>query len=299
MYLEFYGLQRAPFDLAPDPTFFFQSASHLEALANLCYGVGSRKGFIVLTGEVGTGKSLLVRHLMTSLSRRNVRCSHVFNPRLSTTELLQYVLSDFGVDRELPTSKVQLLMRLNDFLLERYRVGSTAVLIVDEAHLLDWELLEEIRLLTNLETADQKLLQIILAGQPELDRNLDSHDLRQLKQRVALRCRLKTLNAQQTIAYIRQRMQRAGTNAAAEIFPEPTIDRVFMYSRGIPRLINLICENALISGCAQRLLIVPLEVIDEVADDFRLNASVTETDLMPTVPRFQSVTSRHLRPIAR
>jgi general secretion pathway protein A len=269
MYTTFYGLSRPPFELTPDPEFYFQTPFHNEGLANLCYGVQQRKGFIVLTGEVGTGKTLLVNRLMNWLAGKEIRFSHISAPRLTSLEFLQYVLTDLGIPSVFSLSKAQLLLQLNAFLIGVHRMGSTTVLIVDEAHLLDWDVLEELRLLTNLETASHKLLQIILTGQPELDLKLDSRDLRQLKQRIALRCRLKPLTREQTADYITERLRHAG--AKWKIFPDPTVARIHEYAQGIPRLINTVCDSALISGCAQQLRFIPPECVDETAEDFRLH----------------------------
>lgn len=271
MYKQFYGLSRNPFEIIPDPHFYCPTPFHNEALACLLYGIERRKGFVVVTGEVGTGKTLLVQCLLRTLSRNQTAFSHVFNPRLSVHEFLQYVISDLG----LPTTgknKSELLIQLNNFLIARFQRGTTTALIIDEGHLLDWEVLEEIRLLTNLETVQQKLLQIILIGQPELDEKLDSADLRQLKQRVAFRCNLKPLSEMQVKTYILRRLELAGANSHAhDFFSDATLARINHYSNGIPRLINTICENALIAGYARQLRNITPEVIEQVATDFRLN----------------------------
>src|SRR5579864_8497082 len=207
MYKKFFGLNRNPFEISPDPYFLFLTERHKDALASLYYGIGRRKGFLVLTGEVGTGKTLLVRCLLDLLKRQQVSFANVFNPLLSGTEFLRYVVADLGL-RSPDPSKSSLLLTLNEHLIARYRKGLSTVLIVDEAQHLHPEVLEEIRLLTNLETAQQKLLQILLVGQPELEERLDSPDLRQLKQRIALRCRLEAFNEQLTSQYVAQRLRR-------------------------------------------------------------------------------------------
>ena len=180
MYEKFYGLAQSPFGVGPDPQFYYGTAKHNEALANLTYGIRRRKGFVVLTGEVGTGKTLLLRCLLEALRRSKVTHAFIFNPLLSTSDLLRHVVADFGIKTP-KTNRADLLQQLNQFLTEVYHSGSTAALLVDEAHLLSAELLEEIRLLSNIETAQHKLLQILLVGQPELDDILDSPYLRQLK----------------------------------------------------------------------------------------------------------------------
>jgi general secretion pathway protein A len=271
MYRKFYGLARHPFEITPDPFFFFPTARHNEALANLYYGIQRRKGFVVVTGEVGTGKTLLVRCLLDVLLGNQVAFAYIFNTRLTSSEFLQYMMTDM----RLPVagkSKSELLLFLNSFLIARHRRGSTAALVVDEAQLLSWELLEEIRLLTNLETAQQKLLQIVLVGQPELDRKLDSPDLRQLKQRVSLRCRLKPLNDQEVRGYVLRRLELAGANSHARtLFTDDAIAAIHQYSHGIPRLINTICENTLIAGYARQARSITPEIVAEVAGDFSLD----------------------------
>ncbi len=209
MYEKFYGLTRNPFGLSPDPRFYYPTSGHNEALANLSYGIAKRKGFIVMTGEVGTGKTLLMRYLIEALIKTKVHYAYIFNPRLSADDFLSYVLTDFGL-KQAKGSRSDMLLQFNHFLIDVYRRGSTAALLVDEAHQLSSELLEEIRLLTNIETSQQKLLQIVLVGQPELDQMLDSVELRQLKQRVALRCRLQPLEESDAHGYIVRRLQLAG-----------------------------------------------------------------------------------------
>jgi len=270
VYKTFYHLRLNPFEITPDPAFLFPTARHNEALASLYYGVTARKGFVVLSGEVGTGKTLMLRSLLGLLQQRNVAFALVFNPTLSPLEFLRYIAGDFGIPSG-GRAKDELLQALNTFLLARHRQKLSTLLVVDEAHHLSRELLEEIRLLTNLETAKEKLLQIILAGQPELDEKLDSFDLRQLKQRIALRCHLAALSLEETRNYIQRRMEIAGKGpASADVFPGSTMSAVFRHSRGIPRLINTICENALIAGFARRAEMISPETIDDVARDLRL-----------------------------
>src|SRR6476646_11444202 len=250
MYKQFFGLTRNPFEISPDPFFYHPTPRHNEALANLHYGVGRRKGFIVITGEVGTGKTLLVRCLLAELRKGNIAFGYVFNPLLTTTEFFQYIMADLGLQYS-GRSKTEMLLDLNRFLIQRHARGLITALVVDEAQALRHELLEEIRLLTNLETSQQKLLQIVLVGQPELDQRMDSAGLRQLKQRIALRCQLEPLNEEEAKSYILRRLQRAGANSHANtMFPGETIASVYRYSKGIPRLINTVCENALIISYA-------------------------------------------------
>src|SRR5580698_8347571 len=248
MYKAFYNLTRNPFEITPDPSFLCPTKRHNEALAALYYGVRRHKGFVVLTGEVGTGKTLLLRCLLELLKRNNdVEYAYIFNGKLTPVEFLQYVAGDLG----LPASgknKSELLLQLAQYVIARSQKQLTTVLVVDEAHHLSTDILEEIRLLTNLETADEKLLQILLVGQPELDEKLDSSDLRQLKQRISLRSHLASLDLNETKGYIERRLELAGSPAPSKLFPQETMAAIHRHSRGTPRLINTICENALVVG---------------------------------------------------
>ena len=228
MYKTFFNLTRNPFDLTPDPTCFVPTRRHNEALVALHYGIRRHKGFVVLTGEVGTGKTLLLRCLIGLLKdSKDVAYAYLFNGRLTPTEFLQYILSDFGLAAS-GKNKSDLLFDLGQFLISRGSRKMTTVLIVDEAHLLSPDLLEEIRLLSNLETDDDKLLQILLVGQPELDAKLDSVGLRQLKQRIAVRSHLGALDADETTRYIHQRLQIAsGGSSSNSLFSEQTIAAVY------------------------------------------------------------------------
>lgn len=274
MYQKFYGLTRNPFEVSPDPYFFFPTPLHSEALANLAYGVLRRKGFVVVTGEVGTGKTLLVRCLLEVLSNNKTAFAYVYNPMMSVPEFLTHVVKDLGLLPSSARSKSETLARLNNYLMERSRQNLTTALVVDEAQLLSWELLEEIRLLTNLETTKHKLLQIVLVGQPEFERKLDSQQLRQLKQRIALRCNLAPLGPGESKAYIYRRLELAGANShASAIFSDETIALIHEFSRGLPRLINTICENALLLGFGNRQSRITPEIVQEVAADLHLDRS--------------------------
>ena len=272
MYKAFFNLARNPFDLTPDPAFLFSTKRHNEALAALYYGVRQRKGFVVVTGEVGTGKTLLLRCLLKLLKQsQDVAYAYLFNSRLSSTEFLQYILSDFGL-AACGKNKGELLLDLSRFLVSRGAKNLTTVLILDEAHHLSTDILEEVRLLTNLETAEDKLLQIVLVGQPELEEKLDSVGLRQLKQRIALRARLDSLDLEETKGYIERRLQIAATSPQANtLFPDQTIRAVYRHSRGFPRLINTICENALVIAYARQIQSVTPDIIEDVATEFRLD----------------------------
>lgn len=272
MYKAFFNLTRNPFELTPDPTCFVATRRHNEALAALYYGVRWHKGFVVVTGEVGTGKTMLLRCLLNLLKdSQDIAYAYLFNSRLSTTEFLQYILTDLGIPAS-GRNKSEMLFDFGKYLISRGENNQTTVLVVDEAHSLCDDLLEEIRLLSNLETTDTKLLQIVLVGQPELDSKLDSAHLRQLKQRVALRAQLRELDLDEAEEYITQRLQIAGAPAESDpIFPPETVQAIHQHSKGLPRLINTICENALIAAYAQQLRQVTPQIVDKVAADFRLN----------------------------
>jgi general secretion pathway protein A len=279
MYKAFFGLRRNPFDLTPDPTCFVATQRHNEALAALYYGIRWHKGFVVVTGEVGTGKTLLLRCLLRLLKEsRDVAYAYLFNSRLNVNEFLQYILSDFGLSAS-GKNKSELLLDLGQFLLSRGSKRLTTVLIIDEAHHLSDDLLEEVRLLSNLETTDDKLLQVVLVGQPELDEKLDSRGLRQLKQRIALRAQLGALNGEETQEYITKRLQIAGADAQhGPIFSAEAIAAVHRYSHGLPRLINTICENGLIAAYAKQSLDITPEIIEDVAKQFRLDVFGAEDE---------------------
>lgn len=272
MYKTFFHLTRNPFELTPDPDFLFPTRRHNEALSALYYGVRRHKGFVVLTGEVGTGKTLLLRCLLQLFKQsKDVSYAYLFNSRLSATEFLQSIVSDFG----LPASgknKSELLLELCNYVVSRGLKKLTTVLIVDEAHHLSKEILEEIRLLTNLETTTEKMLQIVLVGQPELDETLDSVQLRQLKQRIAIRSQLETLNANETKEYIEKRLRVAGANSTAStLFSQETITTIYRYSRGTPRLINTICDNSLLTAYSKQLHCVTPGIVEGVVHDLRLD----------------------------
>jgi general secretion pathway protein A len=289
MYEKFYGLNQNPFRMSPDPAFYYATPRHNEALANLTYGVLMQKGFIVLTGEVGTGKTLLVRCLLDTLHRSRVAHAYIFNPLLSAEDLLRTILTDFGI-RDVKHSKADMLQQFNEYLIDVYRRRGVTALIIDEAHLLAPMLLEEIRLMTNIETSQHKLLQIVLVGQPELDDNLDSPELRQVKQRITLRYTLEPMTDAEVRGYIARRLEVAGApGRMMEIFPAPTVERVLHYAHGVPRLVNTLCDGALVSGYGLQKKSIAPAIIDEVAADLRLSlkssaAKMTGTPLSAKAP---------------
>ena len=269
MYKAFFGLKENPFNVNPDPHFLYRTRDTEEALACLTYGVQRRRGFIMLTGEVGTGKTTVLNKFLEWLRGERVATAYIFNSKLTVNQFLHFTMEDFGIHCA-SLSKSQVLLQLNQWLLERYRGGETAVLIVDEAQNLSPEVLEEIRLLTNLETATEKLLQIVLAGQPELELILKQPALRQLRQRITLRCKMVPLSFEDAQGYITERLRIAGANSEP-IFSAEAIEAIFRYSTGIPRVINLLCEHALISAFAEGKRPVGSDIIDTVAREFELD----------------------------
>jgi general secretion pathway protein A len=285
MYKGFFGLTRNPFELSPDPSFMCPSGRSEEALASIYHAILQRKGFVVLTGEVGTGKTLVVRYLCDLWKNRRIPFANIIGPILSVSDFLSYLVFDLGIEATEPT-KGNLLRALYGFLLAQHEKGLTTVLIIDEAHQVPLSVLEEIRLLTNFETAQEKLLQVLLVGQPELDEKLDSFELRQLKQRVAIRCQLEPLCEEETGLYIERRLTLAGVKSqATTIFPAETVGAIYRYSSGVPRLVNSICEQALVAAYARQIPDVSVEIIDEVASYFRLEpaANLGRTQKLPSL----------------
>jgi len=269
MYKAFFGFAENPFNMSPDPSFLFRSAQHEEALANLIYGVQSRKGFVVLTGEVGTGKTTMLECLRDFLSSQQITYASLFNSRLNVEQFFEMIAYDFGL-RCTRTSKTEVLFALNEMIIERANLGRTTVLIVDEAHNLDWDVLEEIRLLGNLENRRGKMLQILLAGQPELDRKLEAPEFRQLKQRIALRCLLQPFQLEETLDYVQSRLTRAGLRAQS-VFPDEILREIHFRTQGIPRVINAMCDNLLLTAFALETKVVTVAMVDEVSGDMRLH----------------------------
>ena len=263
MYLPFYGLTEKPFNATPDPKFLYMSPGHREALAQLLYGTQERKGFIVLTGKVGTGKTTLLHALCQRLNGQSA-VSFVVNSTLPFDELLEYVLEDLGIGKT-GESRAQRLIALNNFLIERERAGQNTVLIIDEAQNLDALTLEQIRLLSNFETPTSKLLQILLVGQSELKARLNLPELRQLKQRVGLRCQIPSLTLEETRAYIRTRLRIAGARDLG-LFADSAVDRISAYSGGIPRLINTVCDHCLLFGYADQKRRIDRHVVNQAID---------------------------------
>jgi type II secretory pathway predicted ATPase ExeA len=269
MYKEFFGLRESPFNVNPDPRYLYLTKQTQEAYACLTYGIQTKKGFILLTGEVGTGKTTLLNRLLDWLRTQRATTAFIFNPRLSVTQMLDFMMTDFGIPCE-SKLKSQVLLRLNQWLLERYKAGETAVLIIDEAQNLSPQVLEEIRLLTNLETSTEKLLQIVLAGQPELEAKLAQPQLRQLRQRITLRSKTLPLSLEETSGYIHERLRIAGATDET-IFSEDAIQAIHHFAKGIPRITNLLCEHSLINSFAAQEKPIQRAVIEEVAREYQLD----------------------------
>src|SRR5258708_3425541 len=270
MYKNFFGLKDSPFNVSPDPRYLYWTKTTQEALSVLTYGIKSRKGIMLLTGEVGTGKTTLLNRLLDWLRGQDVATAFVFNSQLlSVSQLFDFMMADFEISCE-SRLKSHVLLKLNQWLLERYRAGKTTVLIVDEAQNLSEELLEEIRLLTNLETPSEKLLQIVLAGQPELEEKLKLPQLRQLRQRIVFKCKTTPLSQEETRGYISERLRIAGAHGP-QIFPTETVDAIHRYSQGIPRVVNLLCEHSLINSFAEVVNPVPVKIVEEIAREFHLD----------------------------
>lgn len=283
MYLKYFGLTAKPFELTPDPRFLFLTPGHREALAQLTYGVQERKGFILISGEVGTGKTTLLRTLIERLDRQ-VESAFVVNSTLPFDEMLEYVLADLGIEDPKGT-RAQRLIALNRFLISQHRLGRTTVLIIDEAQNLSIEALEQIRLMSNFETSSAKLLQIILAGQPELHAKLQLAELRQLRQRIALRCVLQPMIEAEVEQYILSHLRIAG--ARRQIFTPSAMKAIAEYSNGIPRVVNMIGDHALLYGYADQASEIDADIVKRTvkyieAGEVRRRFKVGR----PSIPRY-------------
>jgi type II secretory pathway predicted ATPase ExeA len=286
MYKNFFGLRDSPFSFSPDPRYLYLTKSTQEALSTLTYGIQSRKGFVLLTGEVGTGKTTLLNRILDWLRDQDIATAFVFNSQLqNVSQLFDFVMADLGVPCD-SREKSQVLLKLNQWLLQRYRSGKTTVLIVDEAQNLSDQLLEEIRLLTNLETSSEKLLQIVLAGQPELEEKLMQPQLRQLRQRIVFRCRTVPLTKEEAQGYITERLRIAGGDGRP-VFSKEAMDAIHYFADGIPRVMNLLCEHSLINSFAEGIKPIPSKIVEDVAREFQLDESAPLS-----VPRAWTDTSK-------
>lgn len=284
MYGDFYGLHEPPFDLVPDPRFLFLTPRQREALSNLRYGLTTSKGFTLLLGDAGTGKTTLVRTALAEMVDTPSRYVLLSNPTLGRDEFVEFLAREFGLSPKAQRSKARFLLELQRDVEARFAGGGLTGLIVDEAQSMPYELLEEIRLLGNIETNTTKLLNIILSGQPELAGRLNDPSLRQLKQRVALRCELAPLTLDETAAYISGRLRIAGATPQS-VFTRQTVMFIYRASKGIPRTINVLCDNALVGGFAAQVKPIPLEIVEEVCRDFDMGETDAAEGPAPEAPR--------------
>lgn len=282
MYKAFFGLKENPFTMTSDPKYLYLTPQHSEALAGLTYAIINRKGFMVLTGDAGTGKTTLLAHVLRRVPMRLVQSSVILNPMLTPAEFLEMVMLDFGI-AEVPASKAQRLARLQAFLLQGHRQGKISTLIVDEAQKLSPEVLEEIRLLGNFDTASEKLLQILLIGQDELGEVLNRPEMRQLKQRISVRLSIDALSASDVPSYIQHRWTTAGGKAPAPFAPDAVTD-IERWSRGIPRVINAICDNALLLAFAEQVAYVTVAHVLEASTDLDLVTAAARPESACTAP---------------
>jgi general secretion pathway protein A len=292
LYEKHFGLSDFPFSITPNPRFSYDNSLYREAFATLRYGIEARKGFIVITGEVGTGKTTLLKAVMQSVES-TVHTAFIFNPKLSFSQLLRSILTDLGI-AESSQDRFKLMTKFNDYLIEQLKKNHIVAILIDEAQDLSDDLLEEIRLLSNLETDSSRLIQIVLMGQPELEQRLDQPQLRQLKQRIALRCRLTPLPSSEVGSYINCRLKTAGYQGK-ELFEAKAVEKISLNSQGIPRLINVICDNALLIAYASSKRKVSAEMIEEVARDLRLTVP-SRTQRTDSVTDFQRRRGRDEEP---
>ena len=281
MYLDFYGLKENAFSTTPDPKFLYPSPGHREALAQVLYGVNQSKGFIVLTGEVGTGKTTLLHALLRRLDD-TVAVAFLFNSTLPFDGLLEYMLEEFGAGKTAST-QAQRLIALNRFLIERRRLGQNTVLILDEAQNLDVRTLEQVRLLSNFEGPSEKLLQIVLVGQPELRSKLALPELRQLRQRIALSSNIRPLTERETVECVRTRLRIAGASDLG-LFTERALARIAEYTGGIPRLVNIVCDHCLVIGYADQERRIGPQIVDR-AIKFLEEGSIPKHKVPPVTKR--------------
>ena len=269
MYEAFFGLRERPFDLTPNPRFIYLSGCHLEALSVVHYGIVGRKGITLVVGEAGTGKTTVIRTALEAIAQPTARCVYLSNPTLSRAEFYEFLAASFGLTAEAGGSKARFLVEFERLLVERSKAKDLTALVIDEAQSLSMELMEEVRLLANLETLTEKLLPVVMAGQPELADMLDRPELRHLKQRVALRADLSPLGVRQVAAYIAGRLRKAGGDPLT-VFAKDAIVLIHAVSGGIPRTISVVCDNAMLAGYAANVKPIGPDIIEEVSRDFRL-----------------------------
>ena len=272
MYERFYGLRERPFDLTPNPRFIYLSGCHLEALSVVHYGIVGRKGITLVVGEAGTGKTTVIRTALEAIAQPTARCVYLSNPTLTRAEFYEFLAASFGLTTEAAGSKARFLLEFERLLIQRNKVKDLTALVIDEAQSLSLELMEEVRLLANLETLTDKLLPVVMAGQPELADMLDRPELRHLKQRVALRADLAPLGVRQVAAYVAGRIRKAGGDPV-NVFTKEAVVLIHNRSRGIPRTISVVCDNAMLSGYSAGVKPIGPDIIEEVSQDFRLRGA--------------------------
>jgi general secretion pathway protein A len=267
MYLNYYNLKKEPFKIAPDPEFLFLSPGHREALASIMYGVEQRKGFITITGEVGVGKTSVLRYYLEQVDKANLKAVYIFNPNLSFSGLMKAIFQKMGFDTKTEDPS-EMVNNFHLILIDRYKQGRNMALIIDEAQNMPIETLENLRMLSNLETSKEKLLQIVLVGQPEFEETLKRKELRQLQQRISIKATISPLTNRECMEYIQFRMTKASLNGT-KVFTQSAIKKIIAESQGIPRLINVLCDNALITGFGCQKKHITAGVAEEVIADFK------------------------------
>jgi len=277
MYEGFFGLRERPFDLTPNPRFIYLSGCHLEALSVVHYGIVGRKGMTLVVGEAGTGKTTVIRAALEAIAQPTARCVYLSNPTLTRVEFYEFLADSFGLTAEAAGSKARFLLEFERLLAQRSKVKDLTALVIDEAQSLSLELMEEVRLLANLETLTDKLLPVVMAGQPELADMLDRPELRQLKQRIALRADLAPLDVRQVAAYVAGRLRKAGGDPLT-VFTKEAVVLIHQRSRGIPRTISVICDNAMLAAYAVGVKPIGPDIVEEVSRDFRLGADAGRED---------------------
>ena len=295
MYETFYGLKERPFELVPNPRFLFLTVRQREALSNLQYGLTTARGLTLLIGEAGTGKTTLVQAALADVSTANVKVVLMSNPTLTRSEFYEFLARAFGLTEAAGQSKTRFLFELRRELQERHKGGYTSALVIDEAQSIPYELLEEIRLLSNIETTTNKLLNVILAGQPELSDRLNDSTLRQLKQRISLRCQLKPMELNETASYIAGRLRIAG-GRPEQIFTREAVAAVFQASGGLPRTVNVICDNAMIGGFAAQVKPLNAAFVEEVCRDFDISRAAGSPAAVSSLSEQSAISSQAVAP---